>query len=236
RLDIVHGLTGDLVGVHGEFEIESLLGVSQQKQANQNKGGAKDGCNIQSAAYSHADRGHYENSRGRGDPSDQIVPIVKDGAGSDEADAGNDLRRDACVVAQELDRQRIREQGIHRGADADKEIRTQPRGTALEFALQSDSASPQRRQRQPQQEYSRRGHLALQDVVYVLHDWHGTFGGWILSPENFALGGFQRRKLTQMITGPKHRSGRSLPWPGPKCESRPGERGPVSVHLSAKRR
>jgi hypothetical protein len=25
----------------------------------------------------------------------------------------------------------------------------------------------------------------------VLHEWHGTYGGWILSPENFVPDGFR---------------------------------------------
>ena len=97
-----------------------------------------------------------------------------------------------------------------------------PAGRCLDSRSSPMSASQQRRQHQAQQEYSRRGHLALQDVVDVLDDRHEGAGGWILSPENFPFDGFPGGKLTQMITG-KNECGRSSPWAGPMCESRRGE-------------
>ena len=91
----------------------------------------------------------------------------------------------------------------------------------LDLALQPDGASQERSQYQAQQVNPGRRHFAHQDFVDTLHEWHGSLGGWILSPENLVPGGFRARKLTQMITGTGRVSGRSSPWADPKHGSPP---------------
>ena len=108
---IVRAAAGDFVGVQPQLDIESLLGPSQQEKAKQNQRRGKNRGEIKSAAHSHADRGHHEQSGRRSDAGNQVAAIVQNGTSPDEADAGNDLRGDARVVTEELDRQRIREQG-----------------------------------------------------------------------------------------------------------------------------
>jgi hypothetical protein len=94
-----------------------------------------------------------------------------------------------------LDRQSIREQGKEGRSKTDKKIRPQPGRAMLDLALQADSAPQDRRQNEAQQENPSRRHLILQNVVDVLHDRHGEVSGWILSPENFALGSFRRLEV-----------------------------------------
>ena len=118
-----------------------------------------------------------------------------------------------------LDRQRVRKQRIHRGAETDEEIRAQAGRTMLELALQSDGASQQRSQHQAQQGYpSRRTSRCCRTSWMCCMSGMGTLSGWILSPENLRfLTASARGKLTQMITGTEHESGRSSPWARPEA-------------------
>jgi hypothetical protein len=201
RADDVGTAAAHFVGMYRQLQIEPLFRVAQQEKAKQNQSGGKDRGEIQSSTNCHAYGGDHKQSGRRGDACDQVAATVQNGAGSDKADARNDLCRDAGVVSEVLDRQRIRKQCEHCRTEADKEVRAQPGGPVFELALQSDGASQDRRQYESQQGNSSRRHLKLQNVPDMLHDRHGEVSGWILSPENLRLLASVAGKVTQVITG-----------------------------------
>ena len=63
---------------------------------------------------------------------------MQDRSSADETDAGDDLSRDASVVAEVLDCERIRKNCEQGCAETNKHIGTQPGGTVPEFTLQAD--------------------------------------------------------------------------------------------------
>ena len=68
--------------------------------------------------------------------------------GAEEADAGDDLRRDARRVADAMAVDEPDAGGdVHeqRGADADQDVRAQAGGLARELALEADDAAEERR-------------------------------------------------------------------------------------------
>ncbi len=76
---------------------------------------------------------------------------VENRSRADEADAGNDLRGDARVVAAECAAQFAGENGKQRRAKADEHVCAQPGRPALEFALQSNEPAQHGRQQQARQ-------------------------------------------------------------------------------------
>ena len=63
---------------------------------------------------------------------------MQDGAGADEADAGDNLRRNAGMIAGKRSGQHFGENREHGRPEADKHVGAQSGGTVLELALQAD--------------------------------------------------------------------------------------------------
>ena len=190
-LDNILAAASHFIGMYCHLQVEFLFGISQQEKTKQNKGSGKNRSEVQASAHGHPYGSDHEQRGCRSDPGYQVATIVKNGASADETDAGNDLCRDTSVVAEMLDRQRVREQREHGCAEANEEIGPQPGGPMLELALQPDGASQDRCQYEAQQENSSCRHLELQHVPDVVNDLHGGASGWILSPGNLGLDGFR---------------------------------------------
>ncbi len=63
---------------------------------------------------------------------------MKNGAGTDKADAWNDLSRDPGVISKMLDGKRVGKDGVHGCAEADEEIGAQSGRAMFQLTLQSD--------------------------------------------------------------------------------------------------
>jgi hypothetical protein len=66
---------------------------------------------------------------------------MKNGTGSDKANARDDLCRNASVISDVLDGEFIREQRVHSCAEADEKISAKAGWPVLKLALQSDQAA-----------------------------------------------------------------------------------------------
>jgi len=90
------------------------------------------------AADRHAYRGHYKNGRSSCNSGDDFSTSAKNRSCADEADTGNNLRRNSRVVAGMRASQLVRQKSEHSRAKTDEEIGAQSGCPMLGFALQAD--------------------------------------------------------------------------------------------------
>jgi hypothetical protein len=119
--------------------------------------------------------------------------------GADETDSWNNLGGDAGMISNVLDGECVGKDGVHRGAEADKEIGSQSGWAMLELTLQSDQATQDCRDHQARdRDPDNGGHLVLEQVKNVLQHWHGNVS-WLdsntgkLDADVFLTGGVNGR-------------------------------------------
>src|SRR5579872_5049561 len=88
--DLVDASASDFVAGDQQFDVEALFNVSEQEKSQQYHAGGEHGGNVKASAGGHADGCDYEKCSRRCQAGGEAAR-VKDGAGSDEANAGNDL-------------------------------------------------------------------------------------------------------------------------------------------------
>ena len=111
---------------------------------------------------------------------------------ADKADARNDLRRYAGMVAAKSCCQLVRKHREHGGAEADEHIGSQAGRLVMEFPLQPDDAAQDRCHNQPQDRGGKNNrHLLAEHFDSVLNCVHvvgWNLSEWILSPQNGGSG------------------------------------------------
>jgi len=113
---------------------------------------------------------------------------MEDRSRANEADAGNNLRRDAGVIAEVLDGQRVRENRIQRRAKTNKHVGAQSGRAVVQFALQSDDPAENSGKDEPKQRTAEEParHLGMHQAADMLpvHKFSGGRKlpqvGWIL--------------------------------------------------------
>src|SRR3970282_989396 len=99
-----------LVGADFGLPFEVPFQPAEQRERQHHHHGSEDAGPVVAAANSHADAGQDENGGGGGEAVDGTLS-ADDGASADEADAGNEVGRDAGGVAAPADSEELGENG-----------------------------------------------------------------------------------------------------------------------------
>jgi hypothetical protein len=129
------------------------------EESQKNHARRKNRGQVKSTARGHTDGRHHEQSRSGGEAT-----RVKNRSCPDEADSGDNLRRDSGVVADVLHRERMGENREQGRAKAKKHIRARAGRTVPQLPFEGDDAAENTRQHQPDQgrRYQPASHLLAQ--------------------------------------------------------------------------
>ena len=108
--------------------------MAEQKKSGHNQSGRKHRRDVKPPARSHPN-GCDHKDRGRGGQAGGQAAVMDDGAGANETDPGNNLRRDSGRIGWNP-RQAFGKQREHGRAEADEQIGAETGGAVLPFALE----------------------------------------------------------------------------------------------------
>ena len=128
----------------------------QRPETHERDHGRDHGRPVEAGPARHADRGHEPQRRRRRQAADREA-LADDRAGADEADAGDDLRRDARRIERDAARLRKREvaPGVRgdereqRRSHGDEHVRAEARFPLAQLALDADDAAERGRRGEP---------------------------------------------------------------------------------------
>src|SRR5580704_2662468 len=141
--DLVEAAAGHLISGHQQLEVERFFQMAEQelRQQHQSRG---EGCGeVKAAAGGHSNRSDHEQSGGRGQARGEAA-VVKNGAGADETDSGDNLRGDSSGVRGNA-RELSRKQRKHSRAETDEHVGTQAGGAVFELTFEDKDATEKRR-------------------------------------------------------------------------------------------
>src|SRR5712692_7995687 len=184
-----------------ELELEAFFHPAQDSQCDQNDTCGKNRRDVKPPTRRHPDAGDNKQRGCRGKSTDRSARM-QNRPGANEADARNNLRGYAGMVAAKTRGQFIGKHSKHRGTEANEHVGPQAGRLVMKFPLQSDDAAEDCCHNQPQDRGGKDdSHFLAENVDCVLKYVHAVCWTGFYHRKTVALARSHNAELTCVITG-----------------------------------